>query len=446
MCFLTGQLYIKNIYCSLPLIPVLILIGSVNLYSTAFNFYVISCPYRNCGYIDTVRPHNSKSFLLTGPEPLKAIYYNDFQKFVYTCASIAGTLSYFSIIASINYNRLKSGYQFIKKMFKKNKDSGDGAESSSLLDQIGDNDDTEKGDDRFLSPFHDHKALNWKQVCIFWAIFTFNCALYVGSAVVFFIIFSKELDKNASKKMKFWDAFGLVSQFVSWFCAILSCFIFSKLAHTISNKCVNDLFQHLKEVNKMGIKKDIYATLNEKFGLNMSQRDTDKNTFFEVMKDLDREYAKVMKNSLECYGAWFAIHWLSYTVTAFLAIAYFIQHVKEDLYNNDEFHCHKEANQICKLSLVYDLLFCLSHCILFLYPCFRAASVTAARYKVIRKISRADWKNIPFDQMQAFIQYMERQDCTFKVSILCATVTFGFNLAYFSIFAGIMTVILKISL
>ena len=114
--------------------------------------------------------------------------------------------------------------------------------------------------------------------------------------------------------------------------------------------------------------------------------------------------------------------------------------------SGEKSHCQREHYPMCRLKLAYNFLFSISHCISFLYPCFRAASVTASRYKIIHMISRANWNRVPMEQKQAFLHYMELEDCTFKVSILCATVTFGFNLAYFSTFAGIMTVILKLSL
>ena len=72
--------------------------------------------------------------------------------------------------------------------------------------------------------------------------------------------------------------------------------------------------------------------------------------------------------------------------------------------------------------------------------------MTAARFALIKKVSEAHWPNISIEEKQSFIQYLKDKDCTFKVSILCANLSFGFNVAYFSIFIGIMGVVLKISL
>ena len=40
---------------------------------------------------------------------------------------------------------------------------------------------------------------------------------------------------------------------------------------------------------------------------------------------------------------------------------------------------------------------------------------------------------ITLDDKEKSINYMKIQDCTFKISILCAKLSFGFYIAYFSI-------------
>ena len=420
MCFFTGQFYFKNARLSLTTAPFLFIFGVMNLYSTGFNFYVMTCPYESCGYIDVIHANSSHLF---GIAVMNSDYYSNFQKFVFTMASLSGTLSYFYMVRSLNTNHIKSIWNYCTK-------------------KAGETENKEDEDP--ISPFSEETALKQKQAFIFWFIFAINFVVYLGSVSLFFKILYMIINKSDSVEVKFWDCFGLVSQFVSWFCAILSCFIFSKIAYTIANQCIYDLHDHLDEVDKNEAK-GAYEKLNKKFKINLVGC-TDKNvSYFQVLKDVDQHYVKVMKRSLEMYGSWFAVHWLCYTVTAFLSVAYVIQHIVRDMYSKNS-PCQGEHNTMCRLSLAYNILFSISHCILFLYPCFRAASVTASRYKIIRIISRANWNRVPIEQKQAFLQYMELEDCTFKVSILCATVTFGFNLAYFSIFAGIMTVILKLSL
>ena len=165
----------------------------------------------------------------------------------------------------------------------------------------------------------------------------------------------------------------------------------------------------------------------------------------DVLSSIDRLYSFILKDSLQPYGTWFAIHWLTYTLTAFLSVAYVIQAVLMELYD-DKKGCHGEHNVECRLSLAYIMLFSASHCLLFLYPCFRAAAVTSTRNVLIRKVSAAYWPEVPLEQKQAFIQYLKDHNCTFKVSIMCAQIDFGFNITFFSIFVGIMGVVLKLSL
>ena len=98
--------------------------------------------------------------------------------------------------------------------------------------------------------------------------------------------------------------------------------------------------------------------------------------YLNILSTIDRLYYCILKDSLQPYGKWFAV--LTYTLTAFLSVAYVIQAVLEELYG-DKTKCRGEHNEYCRLSLAYIMLFSLNHCLLFLYPCFRAATVTSTR-------------------------------------------------------------------
>ena len=104
------------------------------------------------------------------------------------------------------------------------------------------------------------------------------------------------------------------------------------------------------------------------------------------------------------------------------------------------------TSSILQTLLAYVFLFALEHCILFIYPCFRAASVTTGYTAMIKKVSNDEWQNIDPTDKEKFINYLKIQDCTFKISILCAKLSFGFYIAYFSIFVGILGVTLKLAL
>lgn len=128
-----------------------------------------------------------------------------------------------------------------------------------------------------------------------------------------------------------------------------------------------------------------------------------------------------------------------------MSISYFAEAIIEELYGYSHKKCFSTHNTTCILDLVYIGLFMLEHCVLFLYPCFRAASVSEVRSTLIEKISRAQWNNIPLDQKEGFCAYLKNQNCDFKIPILCAKIPFGFNIAFISIFFGVFGVILKFS-
>ena len=164
-----------------------------------------------------------------------------------------------------------------------------------------------------------------------------------------------------------------------------------------------------------------------------------------TLKKLDSWYVKKVKNSINPYRTWFAVHWILYTLTAFMSISYFAEAIIEELYGHTHKKCFSMHNTPCVLDLVYIGLFMLEHCVLFLYPCFRAASVSAVRSTLIGKVSRAQWNNIPLQEKESFCAYLKDQKCEFTISILCAEIPFGYNLAFISIFFGVFGVILKLS-
>ena len=154
---------------------------------------------------------------------------------------------------------------------------------------------------------------------------------------------------------------------------------------------------------------------------------------------------KIVRSSITPYSTWFAVHWILYTLTAFMSISYFAETIMEELYGYTKTKCFSKDNTTCILDLVYIGLFMLEHCVLFLYPCFRAARVSVVRSTLIKKILRAEWNHIPLLEKESFCTYLNNQKCEFKISILCAKIPFGFNIAFISIFFGVFGVILKLS-
>ena len=147
---------------------------------------------------------------------------------------------------------------------------------------------------------------------------------------------------------------------------------------------------------------------------------------------------KKVKSSIDPYGTWFAYHGVLYTLTVFMSISYFAEAVIENFNGYDHQSCFSPHNTTGALDLVYIGLFMLEHCVLFLYPCFRAASVSAARSTLIKNVSRAEWNHIPLLEKESFCTYLNNQKCEFTISILCAKISFGFSMAYISIFLRVL--------
>ena len=100
-----------------------------------------------------------------------------------------------------------------------------------------------------LSPFKDSdengqhyivKAthLSTRQTLYFHVIFWFNLVMYISNVAVFYCILGTEIASHGKNYLRVIDIVGLTAQFGSQFCAILSCFIFSKVAYAVSNECI----------------------------------------------------------------------------------------------------------------------------------------------------------------------------------------------------------------
>ena len=78
---------------------------------------------------------------------------------------------------------------------------------------------------------------------IFWT----NLLLFTANIAVFFKILRHDIGSE-NFWLKMFDIAGLTAQFGSQFCAILSCFIFSKIPYAISSKCLD-----MTWVNEAGV-------------------------------------------------------------------------------------------------------------------------------------------------------------------------------------------------
>ena len=436
----------------------------MNVVSFVFDIYVIAwCPFHNCSYIYTNTNNNTNESLwynptnytentasFGAPSAESQSQYDDWKKAVFTTSTVSGLLSYYLMVILVLCplygvcNRCSEMVcECVASIWKKcgERDAQSSAISETLLNPFVDSNESEIS--TFLRP---------RQSFYFHLIFWANLTVFFASVVVFFTIVR---DRIGSKNLLLQglDIAGLATQFGSQFCAILSCFIFSKVVYAVSSRCL--------EMEKK------FAWVNREAGVNIIswntfldylvrehylKDDDDKAEIAEsdtphliILKKLDTWYVEKVKTSIDPYGTWFAVHWILYTLTAFMSISYFAEAIMEELYGYSHKQCFSTVNTSCKLDLVYIGLFTVEHCVLFLYPCFRAASVSEVRSTLIEKVSRAEWNHMPLLEKESFCAYLKDQKCEFKISILCAKIPFGFNLAFISIFFGVFGVILKLS-
>ena len=192
-------------------------------------------------------------------------------------------------------------------------------------------------------------------------------------------------------------------------CTISSCFIFSKVMYGIQNKCDN-LF---KSQNN--------GTLAER-----------------IIED--KRFVKKAIATQGPFELWFFIHWVMYIITSFLSISFLFEAIYEKIQGSLP---HRQAGiNFSALELIFLALFAFSNSFFFLYPCIRAAGVTESRKILIRDVSNSvDNANT---EHRAFVSYLKEQKFGFRLNILCAHVTFSLNIAYISIFIGLLGVLIKV--
>ena len=486
-----GRWFYSKVGINIITFFIMLFVTAVNIGSLVFDMYVIIwCPYINCGYISApyinvthlmdiqvAETHNNSngSIVINAVQAPNLTIFDDWQKTVFTTATVSGTFSYLFMICVLNYQ-----YSFLRWCRRVKK------RCSTMLERCGEEPRQNDHDGVVRNPFNDNRHeenstwLSPKQALYFVGIFTLNISVYVGNVALLFIIYNRNVDKS-KKKQEIIDGLGLAAQVASQLCAVLSCFIFSKLAYSVSTTCTHKLpklYMKVNEASKITMTRapalqgrqgqaeianvqgeetvPHNSTVNAadagiiqlRDGGYITEDDIKEKSSLHLLKAIANWYTRLVHSTLHPFGTWFAVHWVLYTVTAFMSISYLAEIIILELYGKEsaDTHCHGEHHLDCRLNLSYSFLFAVEHCILFLYPCFRAASVTTAYLSMIKKVSKAEWGKISLDDKEKFISYLKLQDCTFKISILCAKLSFGFQVAYFSIFVGLFGIILKIAL
>ena len=340
LCLLSGQFIIKMKRPCSWMTFLRLIIGSTgliffllqfcaNLLSVAFNCYVVLfCPYSNCSYFsldhnatsnassDELLTTNSLTNALTDTAPVHVNWNNA----VITCATFAGWSSYlmmtFMILLPIN-----SDLQSCFHHFTRNDDNNCNAFLKIFCTTLR----RAFREEEIFSPFDDTNnnlsSTKFKpaQAVYFYLIYIFNLLLYLTNLGLLSVIMYNRISTNDLVQY-YLDSSGLIFQMSSQFCAVQSCFIFSKVAYMVSTQ----LEQLVNEFNKVNIaditviqnpENELHEFRNDEIIEELGQGgDQDKVRYF-VLQRIDQEFLRRLKASLDPYGIWFSVHWLLYTLT-----------------------------------------------------------------------------------------------------------------------------------
>ena len=357
--------------------------------------------------------------------------FSDYAKLVFLFSTASGTISYIVLLIRVLWPR------YIWKNIKNKRNEGrkdDGEDERALLLEneedplplhpFDDNDDNNHNDN---DNGKTSTRLEKSEGIRFLLFLIINIALVVGMVVVFvsgLYLHHSNADtidnstkyrrhpSEAKKKTGIYDKVQIsviVVYFYSLFCTISSCFIFSKVMYGIQNKCDN-LFT------------------------------SDDETTILKRIDEDQKFVKMAIATQSPFELWFFIHWVMYIITSFLSVSFLFEAINEKIQGSLP---HRQAGiNFSYYELIFITLFAASNSFFFLYPCIRAAGVTESRKILIRNVSN-NIDNLNYKKRN-FINYLQDQKFSFRLNILCAHVTFDLNIAYISIFIGLLGVLIKV--
>ena len=308
-----------------------------------------------------------------------------------------------------------------------------------------------------LSAFDDADELSTKQLLYFFVNYVFVILFFISSSISS-IYYAYSKYNNGYCSMNIVYLAMVVLHLVSQFCAIHSCFIFSKIIYKVTNK-LQSLVEDMKHVNSCQINDDsemvkkMDSLLEEEKdeeeqkqllrikGLLKSTRDEEMNRgCYYWLQKMNRSYVKQVNPMLKLFGYWFIFHWGFFALTTMLLSGFITQIIIEFIDPSktvDSFVPYGEADTIASYAF-YVFFYTVVHAYLFLYPCFRAAAIGAAHAKFISTISNKQWTNIPLSIQTSFVQYLISENFAFQVPLFCASIAFGFNWVYVSFFIAVL--------
>uniref|UniRef100_A0A1X7UL87 Gustatory receptor n=1 Tax=Amphimedon queenslandica TaxID=400682 RepID=A0A1X7UL87_AMPQE len=257
----------------------------------------------------------------------------------------------------------------------------------------------------------------------FWFFFflSLNIIFWGAMVVIFFYAqyhygVHKETqgNKTSSKteKNKKYEIASAALYFYSHLCTIVSCFIFSKIMYGIQRK-----------INEQ--KKDITSTV----------------TLPDLIND-DKTFLKRATKALSIFQFWFFIHWIFYIVTSFLMIALSIEAIL--LHIRATQHHIQPGVHFSVYEIPLLIIWSISNVLMFIYPCFQAASITRARKKYIRHLMRDYAKTDQKEKVDSYVKYLQSRDFGFRLNIACIHIPFNLNVAYTSILIGVFGIVLSV--
>ena len=391
--------------------------GSINVFNVTFLFNVENVTNNKIPTI-VLRDLSIKSMDVHSLNDSTVIdnlnQFEPFAKLVITFFTVSSALSFLLFIVA-----LLCTYKcaWLRKCTTRNKDieqggqNGGGQNGGGDLAKIKPLDSFRDDDDKTST------KLDLPESLYFCLLFVLNIALLIVCIVLFVSWHYNKPSYYDSPVAIGAEGAVFCTYMYSLLCTIVSCFIFSKLAYSVTRRCL-DLIQEFKKCQD----NDILALMLEK----------------------DDNFTDMAQATLNMFEYWFTVHWVCYTVTSFLSIALFFDML--EMYIKSNFV--KPVDTAVGFSykeLVVVGLFTLQHCFLFLYPCFKAAAVTVGREKLIKKVNA--WQDGPLNRedKQFLIQYLKNKKFGFRISFFCARLRFGFNVAYISIFIGLLGVLLKLT-
>uniref|UniRef100_A0A1X7UL92 Uncharacterized protein n=1 Tax=Amphimedon queenslandica TaxID=400682 RepID=A0A1X7UL92_AMPQE len=90
------------------------------------------------------------------------------------------------------------------------------------------------------------------------------------------------------------------------------------------------------------------------------------------------------------------------------------------------------------------VLFSFSNVLMFIYPCFQAASITRARKKYIRHLIKKYAKTDQKKLVDSYVKYLQSRDFGFRLYVGCTHIPFNLNVAYTSILIGAFGIVLSV--